>query len=272
MKKIVTLLCMAVWLMGLTSCQENLMDGDALDVVGKEELKVQELFQQIREGDMEAYKELAICYRDGIGVEKSEVNMLASYLMYSKRTQKDMLAVLMLIEENNPVRLIAEALNSSMDEVSESLLKRIEEVSPADAKTLRMMFYMVLEGIDDSVLTRLKEAESEGSELAALVKLMYYEEVKDDVAYWQCLHQLVERFPFLNVRMGQSYVSLFEEDGDVAHIQKAVDCYCKAEAHGMLSPWNASQLLDMYQYLDEKGIMECSVQDMDKLNKIANIK
>lgn len=272
MKKIVALICMAVWLLGLTSCQENLMDGDALDVVGKEELKVQRLFQQIREGDMEAYKELAICYRDGIGVEKSDVNMLASYLMYSKRTQQDVLAVLMLIEENHPIRIIAEALNSSMVDGGESVLKRVEEVSPADAKTLRMMFYMVSEGMDDSVLTELKEAESEGSELAVLAQLMYYEEVKDEVTYEQCLHQWVERFPFLNVKIGKLYVSKYEEDGDIAHIQKAVDCYCRAEAYGMLSSWHASQLLDMYQYLDEKGIMECSAQEMDRLNKIANIK
>ena len=48
--------------------------------------RVQNLIQQARQGDVEAYYSLALCYRDGDGVEKSLLNMICMYAIYSQKT------------------------------------------------------------------------------------------------------------------------------------------------------------------------------------------
>lgn len=48
--------------------------------------RVQNLIQQARQGDVEAYYSLALCYRDGDGVEKSLLNMICMYAIYNQKT------------------------------------------------------------------------------------------------------------------------------------------------------------------------------------------
>ena len=53
------------------------------------EQRAESLIQQARAGDSEAYKALALCYRDGDGVKKSWCNMMFSYLIYCEKTGKE---------------------------------------------------------------------------------------------------------------------------------------------------------------------------------------
>ena len=76
------MMCMVALLLIQTSCQDDSIDLDNSNVEVKTcvvEQKVQNLIQQVRIGNFEAYKSLALCYRDGDGVEKSYLNMVCMY-------------------------------------------------------------------------------------------------------------------------------------------------------------------------------------------------
>ena len=73
MNRLFTILCMVSLLVFHTSCNDCVMDLESPNVEIKTravDQRVQNLIQQARQGDVEAYNSLALCYRDGDGVEK----------------------------------------------------------------------------------------------------------------------------------------------------------------------------------------------------------
>ena len=73
---------MASLLMFHTSCNDcdMVLESPSVEMNTRAvDQRVQNLIQQARQGDVEAYKSLALCYRDGDGVEKSWLNMLCMY-------------------------------------------------------------------------------------------------------------------------------------------------------------------------------------------------
>ena len=74
MNKLFTILCIVVMLVFHTSCNDSVMDIDSPDVELKTravDQRVQNLIQQARQGDVEAYNSLALCYRDGDGSNRA---------------------------------------------------------------------------------------------------------------------------------------------------------------------------------------------------------
>jgi hypothetical protein len=165
------------------------------------EQKVHNLIQQARYGDADAYKSLALCYRDGDGVDKSYLNMVCMYANYCKKTGNDIDKVVDLFEEGHPFRLITDILNSSMDEKTLEKLEQLMMCSPAEGKAINAVIDLLSEKDTINTLSVIREAENEGSELAALIQIAYYEEkeMKDD--YEQCLIRLAEKYPFLNLKI-----------------------------------------------------------------------
>lgn len=100
MNRLFTILCMASLLVFHTSCNDSVMDLESPSAEMKTrtvDQRVQNLIQQARQGDVEAYNSLALCYRDGDGVEKSLLNMLCMYTIYSQKTGGDIENVLLSI-------------------------------------------------------------------------------------------------------------------------------------------------------------------------------
>ena len=83
MNRLFTFLCIVSLLLFHTSCNEGVMELESSDVELKTrttEQKVHNLIQQARYGDADAYNSLALCYRDGDGVDKS-------YLTYERNAK-----------------------------------------------------------------------------------------------------------------------------------------------------------------------------------------
>lgn len=109
MNKLFTILCIVVMLVFHTSCNDSVRDIESPSVELKTravDQRVQNLIQQARQGDVEAYNSLALCYRDGDGVEQSWLNMICMYAIYCQKTGGDIEDVIELLEEGNPFRLI----------------------------------------------------------------------------------------------------------------------------------------------------------------------
>ena len=273
MNRLFTILCMASLLVFHTSCNESVMDLESPSVEMKTRAVdqiVQNLIQQARQGNVEAYNSLALCYRDGDGVEKSWLNMLCMYAIYSQKTGGDIEKVVELFDEGHPFRLLFEIMDSpSFNEEVEAKLEQLKQSAPAEAKAIEVAKKAFSMEEATSALSTIREAENEGSELAVIFQAIYYDEAKDKTGQEECLTRIADKYPFFNLLLGESYARKYGETEDFSYIQKAIECYYKADAHGMLIPKYANALWGMYDYFGQKGMLEYDEQEVERLKVLA---
>ena len=273
MNRLFTILCMVTMLVFHTSCNDSVMDIESPSVELKTravDQRVQNLIQQARLGDVEAYNSLALCYRDGDGVEQSWLNMICMYAIYCQKTGGDIEDVIELLEEGNPFRLIFEIVEiPCSNEDIETKMDQLRQSAPAEAKAVEAAKKVFSIEEATSTLSIIREAESEGSELAAMLQVIYYDETKDKTGQEKCLIRIAEKYPFFNLMLGESYVMKYHECEDNSYIQKAIECYYKADAHGMLNPKYANALLGMYVNFGEKGLLKSDEKEIERLKILA---
>lgn len=273
MNRLFTILCMVTMLVFHTSCNDSVMDIESPSVELKTravDQRVQTLIQQARLGDVEAYNSLALCYRDGDGVEQSWLNMICMYAIYCQKTGGDIEDVIELLEEENPFRLIFEIVEiPCSNEDIETKMDQLRQSAPAEAKAVEAAKKVFSIEEATSTLSIIREAESEGSELAAMLQVIYYDETKDKTGQEECLIRIAEKYPFFNLMLGESYVMKYHECEDNSYIQKAIECYYKADAHGMLNPKYANALLGMYVNFGEKGLLKSDEKEIERLKILA---
>lgn len=273
MNRLFTILCMVTMLVFHTSCNDSVMDIESPSVELKTravDQRVQNLIQQARLGDVEAYNSLALCYRDGDGVEQSWLNMICMYAIYCQKTGGDIEDVIELLEEGNPFRLIFEIVEMPYsNEDIETKMDQLRQSAPAEAKAVEAAKKVFSIEEAKSALSIIKEAESEGSELAAMLQVIYYDETKDKTGQEECMIRIAEKYPFFNLMLGESYVMKYHENEDFSYIQKAIECYYKADAYGMLIPKYASELLGMYVNFGEKGLLKSDEKEIERLKILA---
>ena len=273
MNKLFTILCIVVMLVFHTSCNDSVMDIDSSGAELKTravDQRVQNLIQQARLGDVEAYNSLALCYRDGDGVEQSWLNMICMYAIYCQKTGGDIEDVIELLEEGNPFRLIFEIVEMPCsNEDIKAKMDQLRQSAPAEAKAVEAAKKVFSIEEAKSALSIIREAESEGSELAAILQVIYYDEIKDKKGQEECLIRITDKYPFFNLMLGESYVLKYHECEDYSYIQKAIECYYKADAYGMLNPKYASALLRMYDNFGEKGLLKSDEKEIERLKILA---
>ena len=273
MNRLFTILSMVALLVSHTSCNDSVMDFESpsVEMLNCEaDQRAQDLILQARQGDVEAYNSLALCYRDGYGVEKSWLNMLCMYAIYSQKTGGDIDNVIELFEEGDPVILLLEIVTSpSFDKKVEKKVRQLKQSLPAEAKAIEAAKRaFVMDGAPEAINV-FREAEDEGSELAVIFQAVYYDEARDKTGQEESLTRIAEKYPFFNLMLGESYARKYGETEDFSYIQKAIECYYKADEYGMLIPKYASALWRMYDYFGEKGILEYDQQEMERLKTLA---
>ena len=276
MNRLFTILCMVTMLVFHTSCNDSVMDIESPSVELKTravDQRVQNLIQQARLGDVEAYNSLALCYRYGDGVEQSWLNMICMYAIYCQKTGGDIEDVIELLEEGNPFRLIFEIVEMPCsNEDIETKMDQLRQSAPAEAKAVEAAKKVFSIEEAESALSIIREAESEGSELAAMLQVIYYDETKDKTGQEECMIRIAEKYPFFNLMLGESYVMKYHENEDFSYIQKAIECYYKADAYGMLIPKYASALLGMYVNFGENGLLKSDEKEIERLKILAKRK
>ena len=273
MNKFFTILCMASILVSHTSCNDSVMNYGSPSVEAQTraaDQRVQHLIQQARLGDVEAYNSLALCYRDGDGVEQSWLNMMCMYAIYSQKTGGDIEDIISLFEEGHPFRLLTEILDSpSFNDKVEAKLEQLKLLAPAEAKAIEAVKNAFTVEEATEAMKTIREAEEEGSELAAVFQVIYYEEAKDKTGQVECLTRFAEKYPFFNLMLGESYVIKYHDSEDFSYIQKAIDYYYKADEYGMLIPKYANGLWGIYDYFGQKGMLEYDEQEIERLKVLA---
>lgn len=276
MKKQWMITCMAALLLSHTSCvkEETLWETSSIEYRSQmTEQRVKNLVQQARNGDTEAYKSLAYCYRDGDGVEKSFMNAMFMYALYCRNTNQSLNSIVELFEEGTTYRLLAEIMNSSnWDEETHKKIDQLQQVAPADAKILiPTMDFFANGNHNNNILKILQEAETEGSELAKVIQVLYYEEIKDTTMHHQCLVRIAEKHPFSYLIIARMYEDKYYNEKDFSYIQKAMEYYYKADEHGMLTRMHTYRLLDIYEYFSQEGLLEYNEPEVERLKKIIEL-
>lgn len=275
MKRLFTILCMCALCLCHTACDECAVNAQCGAVEQKSrvaEHRVQNLIRQAREGDVEAYKELAICYHDGDGVEKSWINMMCMHAMYCEITESEFYDFSELFDEDDPCRLLIEVLTSSKkNDRQRDKLARLKEVAPIEAKTFELIKGVHTDEDAAAIMESVREAEDEGSELAVLFQAIYYAETDYKEGREEFLTRVVDKNPLFNLILGDTYLEKYNELDDISYINKAVECYYKADAYALLIPKYAKRLLTIYNEWGDEGVPVPGEQEIARLKKISEI-
>ena len=272
MKKRGLFVCIGALILFFTSCTKDENEWKNANVEMQENRaleQVQSLVQQARDGNSEAYKTLAYCYRDGKGVDKSDLNALFMYSIYCNKTSKKTKDIINLYEEESSFKLLIEILSASdLNKETETKIEQLQQLAPADAKIIKPLRDFLVLNQKNDVLETLQEAEAEGSELAGILQILYHEETKDTTMYLQCLLRLADKYPMLNAKIAQSYETKYVTDDDFPHVLKAMEYYYKADSCGMLTPRMANHLWIIHDYFSQKGLLEYNEKEVERLKKI----
>ena len=273
MNRLFTILCVISLLMFHTSCNDSVMDLESPNVEMKTratDQRVQNLIQQARQGDVEAYNSLALCYRDGDGVEKSLLNMICMYAIYSQKIGGEIEDIIEFFDEGHPFKLLTEIfILPSCNEDFEEKWERLKYVAPIEAKAFEIAKNSFSTEDASVVINTMRKLEDEGSEVAIMIQAAYYDGTIDQTGKEECLIRIAEKYPFFNLLLGESYVRKYYESEDFSYIQKAIECYYKADAYGMLIPNYANKLWGMYENFGQKGLLEYDEQEVKRLKILA---
>ena len=195
--------------------------------------------------------------------------MLCMYAIYSQKTGGDVENVVEFFDEGDPFRLLFEIMDSPSFNEVEAKLEQLKQSAPIEAKAIEVAKLAFSMEDATSALSTIRDAETEGSELAVIFQAIYFDEAKDKTGQEECLTRIAEKYPFFNLLLGESYVMKYGECEDFSYIQKAIDCYYKADAYGMLIPKYANALWGMYDYFGQKGMLEYDEQEIERLKVLA---
>lgn len=269
MNRLFAVVCMAALLFANAPCHgRTIVCEPAVEVDAD---SVQMLVELVRNGDAEACRVLAECYRDGKGVEKSFLNSMCMYGLYSGRAEKrvgdDELEG---FYKGTHYAIMIEILDHpSRIKESKALLPELEKASPADAKVVKALMECGNDDPTPEILETLKQAAAEGSEIAVLFQMAYYDKVGDNVALEKALLCYADKYPFFNLQLGRMSLDKFYVSRDVADIERALVYFYKADAHGMVVPRYALEMLEVYEYLAGTPQYKCSAQELERLERLA---
>ena len=273
MNRLLTILGMASLLFFHTSCNDSIMELKSHAAETRTlavDKKVSALIQQARKGDAEAYKSLALCYKDGDGVEKSWFNMMCMYLAYCDRTGQDLEEIIKTFDADDIYMVISDIVDaSSIDENVNARLEQLKQMSPAEAMAVEAAREAILSKDRASAMSLMREAEDEGSEMAGIYQVAYYKETNDTVALTECLLRIADKYPFYYLFLGDIYADKYQETNDLSYIKRAIECYYNADEYGMLVPKYAYILYRIYNNFVKDGLLQYDEQEMERLKRLA---
>lgn len=205
MRKFCVLLYCAFTLVFVTACDEriNLEKEYATQEAIKMSPKIEKLILKARQGDIEAYDALAVCYRDGEGVEQSDFNMMTMYMLSCRKSGKNIEDVIKTLDVNNPLRLLIDVLDCpDIKQAPQAKISKLRSLSPADALVYDAIYALECRNDTLASLQLFKEAVDKGSDVACILQIGLYERLGYEDKLEQSFHEYASRFPVLYVKLG----------------------------------------------------------------------
>lgn len=266
MKKCIILFMAAI----LASCSDTQLAESIADVKESELVKenangsaeIKALVERARWGDGLAYLQLADCYRDGIGVKKNFLGMLA--MVEQARVHgaiHDEMEYVTKIPEDNDIKRFCDLMNKSCSQLIEEKDSVMAQLATIDSPDVLAMYGVLCVESGDSIrgFEIIRDASERGSDFAALLNALldWKGNIQPDKMK---LEQLAERIPLAYKLLGK--LSLKPDENGIVDERKVAYYYMKADEHALLSQREAKWLL---AYHKDVSIPELTDSDVKRL-------
>ena len=266
MKKCIILFMTAI----LASCSDTQLAESIADVKESELVKenangsaeIKALVERARWGDGLAYLQLADCYRDGIGVKKNFLGMLA--MVEQARVHgaiRDEMEYVTKIPEDNDIKRFCDLMNKSCSQLIEEKDSVMVQLATIDSPDVLAMYGVLCVESGDSIrgFEIIRDASERGSDFAALLNALldWKGNIQPDKMK---LEQLAERIPLAYKLLGK--LSLKPDENGIVDERKVAYYYMKADEHALLSLREAKWLL---AYHKDVSIPELTDSDVKRL-------
>ena len=266
MKKCIILFMVAI----LASCSDTQLAESIADVKESELVKenatssaeIKALVERARWGDGQAYLQLADCYRDGIGVKKNFLGMLA--MVEQARVHgaiHDEMEYVTKIPEDNDIKRFCDLMNKSCSQLIEEKDSVMVQLATIDSPDVIAMYGVLCVESGDSIrgFEIIRDASERGSDFAALLNALldWKGNIQPDKMK---LEQLAERIPLAYKLLGK--LSLKPDENGIVDERKVAYYYMKADEHALLSQREAKWLL---AYHKDVSIPELTDSDVKRL-------
>ena len=266
MKKCIILFMVAI----LASCSDTQLAESIADVKESELVKenangsaeIKALVERARWGDGLAYLQLADCYRDGIGVKKNFLGMLA--MVEQARVHgaiHDEMEYVTKIPEDNDIKRFCDLMDKSCRQLIEEKDSVMVQLATIDSPDVLAMYGVLCVESGDSIrgFEIIRDASERGSDFAALLNALldWKGNIQPDKMK---LEQLAERIPLAYKLLGK--LSLKPDENGIVDERKVAYYYMKADEHALLSQREAKWLL---AYHKDVSIPELTDSDVKRL-------
>lgn len=274
MKKYIILFMVAI----LASCSDMQLAESIADVKESELVKenangsaeINDLVERARWGDGQAYLQLADCYRDGIGVKKNFLGMLAMVEQARDhgaiRSENEYMTQ---IPDDNDIKRFFNLMDKSSSQLIEekdSIMAQLATIESPDAHAL---FGVLCVESGDSIrgFEIIRDASERGSDFAALLNALpdWKGNIQPDKMK---LEQLAERIPLAYNLLGK--LSLKPDENGIIDERKVAYYYMKADEHALLSRRGARWLLAYHKDVGIPGLTESDVNRLEAFIRFPN--
>lgn len=274
MKKYIILFMVAI----LASCSDMQLAESIADVKESELVKenangsaeINALVERARWGDGQAYLQLADCYRDGIGVKKNFLGMLAMVEQAREHgaihSEKEYMTQ---IPDDNDIKRFFNLMDKSSSQLIEekdSIMAQLATIESPDAHAL-FGFLCVESGDSVRGFEIIRDASERGSDFAALLNALpdWKGNIQPDKMK---LEQLAERIPLAYNLLGK--LSLKPDENGIIDERKVAYYYMKADEHALLSRRGARWLLAYHKDVGIPGLTESDVNRLEAFIRFPN--
>lgn len=245
--------------------EEILADSQLNSVSSKE---VWALIEQAQWGNGMATKKLADCYREGRGIKKDFIGMMAMVGMSERQGGvNSMDAYFQSVPEEDGFRRMYDIINhlaQGRKEKADSIICQMDNQNNPDLDVL-MGIDSIEKGDSIGGKQMIQTAVTKGSSFDALI-LCFFESLSNPEHDMSGLLSLADEHPFIYKLLGDHYRKKLTNEAE--NEKQAAQYYLKADEYAMLSKGGASWLL---AYYEDGGDIRLSDTDIKRLRTLAGI-
>ena len=274
MKKYIILFMVAI----LASCSDMQLAESIADVKESELVKenangsaeINALVERARWGDGQAYLQLADCYRDGIGVKKNFLGMLAMVEQAREHgaihSEKEYMTQ---IPDDNDIKRFCNLMDKSCSQLIEEEDSIMAQLATIDNPDVLAIYGALRVESGDSIrgFEIIRDASERGSDFAALLNALPDWKVNIQPDNMK-LEQLAERIPLVYKLLGK--LSLKPDENGIIDERKVAYYYMKADEHALLSRREARWLLAYHKDVSIPQLTESDVKRLEAFIRFPN--
>lgn len=219
--------------------------------------------ERARQGDVEAYRKLARCYEDGVGVEANFVNMMYLYGLAEYMDGKHDYYYFRKSRLGQMLENVDRKYQDNDSIGAEEILTQITNEWPS------FIWIMNVINIENkNELTHILEPEAQNGDMVARFVLASL--AADSVCSDACISELEEvaaYVPMMYNKLGRIYMG--HPDSTRTDIDRAIGYFRKADEYAMLNREGAKDLLECYQFKMGKGEKPCDDIELLRLRRLS---